>query len=59
MGSDTQLVAPVNLAKNTVIGAGSTITKDTPEGELTLSRSKQITVKGWIRPTKNNNKEKS
>ena len=59
VGSDTQLVAPVNLAKNTVIGAGSTITKDTPEGELTLSRSKQITIKGWIRPTKNYNKENS
>ncbi len=63
VGSDTQLIAPVNLAKGTVIGAGSTITKDTPEGELTLSRSKQITIKGWIRPTKNtsnkNNKENS
>ena len=59
VGSDTQLVAPVNLAKNTVIGAGSTITKDTPEGELTLSRSKQITIKGWIRPTKNYTKENS
>ena len=59
VGSDTQLVAPVNLAKNTVIGAGSTITKDTPEGELTLSRSKQITRKGWVRPTKNYNKENS
>lgn len=63
VGSDTQLVAPVNLATGTVIGAGSTITKDTPENELTLSRSKQLTIKGWKRPTKNspnkNNKEKS
>ncbi len=59
VGSDTQLVAPVNLACGTVIGAGSTITKDTPEGELTLSRSKQVTIKGWIRPTKNKNKENS
>jgi bifunctional UDP-N-acetylglucosamine pyrophosphorylase/glucosamine-1-phosphate N-acetyltransferase len=56
VGSDTQLVAPVNLAKGTVIGAGSTVTKDTPENELTLSRSKQITIKGWKRPTKNTNK---
>lgn len=52
VGSDTQLVAPVNLARGTVIGAGSTITKDTPEDELTLSRSKQITIKGWKRPRK-------
>jgi bifunctional UDP-N-acetylglucosamine pyrophosphorylase/glucosamine-1-phosphate N-acetyltransferase len=63
VGSDTQLVAPVNLATGAVIGAGSTITKDTPENELTLSRSKQLTIKGWKRPTKNspnkNNKEKS
>ncbi len=61
VGSDTQLVAPVNLAKGTVIGAGSTITKDTPADELTLSRSKQITIKGWKRPQKasKNNKENS
>lgn len=60
VGSDTQLVAPVNIARGTVIGAGSTITKDTPECELTLSRSKQVTIKGWKRPVKNsakNNKE--
>lgn len=65
IGSDTQLVAPVTLGNGTVIGAGSTITKDTPENELTLSRSKQVTIKGWNRPTKNigssdkNNKENS
>ncbi|HEC04715.1 MAG TPA: bifunctional N-acetylglucosamine-1-phosphate uridyltransferase/glucosamine-1-phosphate acetyltransferase, partial [Thiothrix sp.] len=51
--SSTQLVAPVSVQKNTTIGAGSTITKDTPEGELTLSRAKQVTIKGWVRPTKN------
>ena len=59
VGSDTQLVAPVTLGDGANIGAGSTITKDTPKGELTLSRSKQITIKGWTRPTKNNNKENS
>ncbi len=53
VGSSTQLVAPVSVQKNTTIGAGSTITKDTPEGELTLSRAKQVTIKGWVRPTKN------
>lgn len=57
VGSDTQLVAPVTLGNGTVIGAGSTITKDTPENELTLSRSKQLTIKGWNRPTKNTNKK--
>jgi bifunctional UDP-N-acetylglucosamine pyrophosphorylase/glucosamine-1-phosphate N-acetyltransferase len=52
IGSDTQLVAPVRVGKGATIGAGSTITKDSPEGALTLSRSKQITVAGWKRPTK-------
>jgi len=52
VGSDTQLVAPVSIEKGSTIGAGSTITKDTPENELTLSRSKQVTLKGWTRPVK-------
>ncbi len=52
IGSDTQLVAPVRIKKGATIGAGSTITKDAPEDELTLSRSKQTTVEGWIRPVK-------
>ena len=56
VGSDTQLVAPVNIAEGSTIGAGSTITKDTPDHELTLSRSKQMTIKGWSRPVKNNKK---
>jgi len=52
IGSDTQLVAPVTLGRGATIGAGSTITKNTPPGELTLSRAKQVTVPGWKRPTK-------
>ena len=52
VGSDTQLVAPVTVARGSTIGAGSTITRNTPEGELTLSRSKQTTVSGWQRPVK-------
>ncbi|MDD2914503.1 MAG: bifunctional UDP-N-acetylglucosamine diphosphorylase/glucosamine-1-phosphate N-acetyltransferase GlmU [Gallionella sp.] len=52
IGSDTQLVAPVTVGKGATIGAGSTITKDAPAGELTLSRSKQITIAGWKRPQK-------
>jgi bifunctional UDP-N-acetylglucosamine pyrophosphorylase/glucosamine-1-phosphate N-acetyltransferase len=52
IGSDTQLVAPVTVGKGATIGAGSTITKDAPAGELTLSRSKQITIAGWQRPVK-------
>ena len=50
IGSDSQLVAPVRIGKNATIGAGSTITKDTPDDQLTLSRSKQITIEAWQRP---------
>lgn len=52
IGSDTQLVAPVTVGKNATIGAGSTITKDTPDNQLTLSRSKQMSLEGWQRPVK-------
>ena len=52
IGSDTQLVAPVTIGKNSTIGAGSTITKDTPENQLTISRVKQISIAGWQRPSK-------
>ena len=52
IGSDTQLVAPVRIARGATIGAGSTITKDTPADKLTLSRSKQITIDTWKKPVK-------
>ncbi len=52
IGSDTQLVAPVTIGKNATIGAGSTITKNTPDDQLTLSRSRQLSIEGWNRPVK-------
>ncbi len=52
IGSDSQLVAPVTIGKNATIGAGSTITKDTPAEQLTLSRAKQLSLPTWQRPTK-------
>ena len=52
IGSDTQLVAPVTIGENSTVGAGSTITRDTEDGELTLSRTAQKTIKGWKRPKK-------
>ncbi len=52
IGSDTQLVAPVEVGAGATIGAGSTITKDAPPGALTLSRAKQVTIKDWQRPRK-------
>lgn len=55
IGSDTQLVAPVTVARGSTIGAGSTITRDTPEGQLTLSRTKQTSIANWKRPRKDRN----
>jgi bifunctional UDP-N-acetylglucosamine pyrophosphorylase/glucosamine-1-phosphate N-acetyltransferase len=52
IGSDTQLVAPVTVGKGATLGAGTTLTRDAPAGELTISRAKQVTVPGWKRPTK-------
>lgn len=56
IGSDTQFIAPVTVADGATIGAGSTITKDTPAETLTLSRSKQVSLKGWQRPRKTEKK---
>jgi bifunctional UDP-N-acetylglucosamine pyrophosphorylase/glucosamine-1-phosphate N-acetyltransferase len=47
IGSDATLVAPVLIAKGSYIGAGSTISKDTPAGQLTVARAKQVSVPGW------------
>ncbi len=52
IGSNSQLVAPVEIGDNATIGAGSTISKDAPADGLTLSRSPQKTLKNWQRPTK-------
>jgi bifunctional UDP-N-acetylglucosamine pyrophosphorylase/glucosamine-1-phosphate N-acetyltransferase len=52
VGSGTQLVAPVTLNDDATIGAGSTISKTAPAGQLTLTRAKQMTIKGWQRPVK-------
>ena len=52
VGSDSQLVAPVIIEDDATIGAGSTITKTAPAGQLTLSRSKQLTLAGWQKPAK-------
>ncbi len=52
VGSDTQLVAPITVGKGATLGAGTTLTRDAPAGELTLSRAKQLTIMGWKRPVK-------
>lgn len=52
IGSDSQLVAPVTVGKGATLGAGTTLTKDAPAGQLTVSRAKQMTISTWQRPVK-------
>ncbi|MSQ98448.1 MAG: UDP-N-acetylglucosamine diphosphorylase/glucosamine-1-phosphate N-acetyltransferase [Xanthomonadales bacterium] len=52
IGSNTELIAPVTIARGATIGAGSTISQDAPAAALTLSRVRQTTVPGWKRPQK-------
>lgn len=52
IGSNTALVAPVEVGEGATIAAGSTITKNAPAGELTVARSRQTTIQGWKRPVK-------
>ena len=53
VGSCTQLVAPVKVGKNAVIGAGSTITKEVGPDQLVFTRAPVKTVDNWPRPKKN------
>jgi bifunctional UDP-N-acetylglucosamine pyrophosphorylase/glucosamine-1-phosphate N-acetyltransferase len=53
IGSNSALVAPVTIGAGATIGAGSVVTKDAPDGKLTLARAKQLTLDGWQRPVKN------
>jgi len=52
IGSDATLVAPVTIARGSYIGAGSTISKDTPAGQLTLARARQVSIPSWKPPAK-------
>ncbi len=52
IGSDATLVAPVRIARGSYIGAGSTISKDTPAGQLTVARARQVSIAAWKPPVK-------
>jgi bifunctional UDP-N-acetylglucosamine pyrophosphorylase/glucosamine-1-phosphate N-acetyltransferase len=47
IGSDATLVAPVTIARGSYIGAGSTISKSTPAGQLTVARARQMSLPNW------------
>jgi bifunctional UDP-N-acetylglucosamine pyrophosphorylase/glucosamine-1-phosphate N-acetyltransferase len=51
-GSNSVLVAPLDIGAGATIGAGSTISKDAPAGKLTVARAKQVTLDHWKRPAK-------
>jgi bifunctional UDP-N-acetylglucosamine pyrophosphorylase/glucosamine-1-phosphate N-acetyltransferase len=55
IGSDTQLVAPVRVGRGATLGAGTTLTKDAPPNQLTVSRAKQISLQ-WQRPVRQEKK---
>tara|TARA_R110002072_G_scaffold57188_1_gene147237 strand:+ start:3819 stop:5177 length:1359 start_codon:yes stop_codon:yes gene_type:complete len=52
VGSNTSLVAPVKIAENATIGAGSTINKEVEKEQLAIARAKQKNINSWQRPTK-------
>ena len=57
IGSDTMLVAPVKVGKGATTGAGSTITKDVPEGALAIGRARQTVIDNWDRKPKEKKKK--
>jgi len=52
VGSNAQLVAPVEIGAGATVGAGSTITQDVPAGTLAVSRGRQRHIEDWKRPGK-------
>jgi bifunctional UDP-N-acetylglucosamine pyrophosphorylase/glucosamine-1-phosphate N-acetyltransferase len=52
VGSNCVLVAPLTLGAGGTVGGGSTITKDTPPGALSVARGKQVSIPNWSRPQK-------
>jgi bifunctional UDP-N-acetylglucosamine pyrophosphorylase/glucosamine-1-phosphate N-acetyltransferase len=52
IGSGSMLVAPVRVGAGATVGAGSTLTREAPAGQLTLARGRQATVENWGRPPK-------
>lgn len=52
VGSNSVLVAPLTIGAGGTVGAGSTITKSTEPGALSITRAKQLSVQNWARPEK-------
>ena len=52
IGSNCVLIAPLTIADGGTVGGGSTVSKDTLPGQLTVARGKQVSIAGWTRPVK-------
>jgi bifunctional UDP-N-acetylglucosamine pyrophosphorylase/glucosamine-1-phosphate N-acetyltransferase len=59
VGSDTQFVAPVTVGRGSLIGAGSTITKDVPADALAIARTEQKNIAGWAEKNRKKIKQQS
>lgn len=57
VGSDVQFVAPVRIGKGSLIGAGSTITRDVPADALAITRAEQKVIEGWVSRKRNKTKK--
>jgi bifunctional UDP-N-acetylglucosamine pyrophosphorylase/glucosamine-1-phosphate N-acetyltransferase len=55
IGSGVNLVAPIEIGRGATVGAGSTLTKNAPPDELSVARTRQVSVPGWKRPVKKSN----
>ena len=51
-GSNSVLVAPINVGAGATIAAGSTVAREVPAGKLTVARARQTTIEEWHRPAK-------
>lgn len=52
VGCNSNLVAPVSVGAGSYIAAGSTITKDVPDGALGVGRARQSNIAGWVEKKK-------
>ena len=57
VGSNSTLVAPLQIEEQGFVGAGSTITGTVPKGSLAVSRARQRNIEGWTRPVKRESKD--
>ena len=53
IGSNCVLIAPLTVGAGGTVGGGSTLSKDTPAGALSVARARQVSIPNWKRPKKN------